>query len=629
MVDVANPVIGIRSLFSRSNAAELEMQVREAKRYFPKSDIVIALCGEEPTKTIKKYATKIFHYSKKPIGWTQPWKILTDYAKSSNSKELIVVDGDDQHIFSEIKRIHKKYIGKVVIPEREKRIIFLSDSEISRVTLEDIENTFLRVKLKNVPKDPQPGLFMILDKKVLHKLSFENASPWIGDAPLLSQLCRNKVQIVSPKIKVRSQTTTSLNLDIVFKGMEELEKYFQISFLDIINILKKRPEQYLYQGRLTEIEFIKKKFTEFSSIIKVKSMKGLILAGGHGTRLRPITHTKQKQLIPVANKPILFYVIEDLVMAGISEIGIITGPNKDQIIDTIGDGSRWNAKISYIEQEKPLGLAHAVKIAKDFIGNEDFIMYLGDNLLNYNINNFLINFQNSNAEASILLTPVKDPQNFGIAKLGKNGEITQLLEKPKNPQTNLAIVGVYAFKNSIFKAIDHIKPSYRGELEITDAIQWLLKNGHKVKSEIIQGWWKDTGTAESLLEANHLILDTKLEVLNKGKIENGANISGRANIGEGTMIKKGACIRGPVVIGQNCLIDSNVYIGPFTSIGNNVKVLNGEIEYSIILANCKISTSQRIMESLIGENCTITSENSGPINKGNKLVIGDNSNIKL
>ena len=629
MFNISNPVIGIRSFFSRSNAAELEMQVREAKRYFPKSDIVIALYGEEPTKTIKKYATKIFHYSKKPIGWTQPWKILTDYAKSSNSKELIVVDGDSQHIFSEIRRVSNKHSGKIVIPEREKRVIFLSDSEISRVTLEDLENTFLRIKYNCILKDPQPGLFMILNKHALSKLNFENISPWIGDAVFLSQMYKNKIKIFSPKIKVRSQTTTSLNLDIVFKGISELEKYFDISFFEVINMLKKRPEQYLYQGRLTEIEHIKKKFIEFKSNIKVKSMKGLILAGGHGMRLRPITHTKQKQIIPIANKPILFYVIEDLAMAGISEIGIITGPNKDQIINTVGDGSRWNVKITYIEQEKPLGLAHAVKIAKDFIRDHDFIMYLGDNLLNYNINDFLVNFQNSNVEASILLTPVDNPQNFGIAKLGKNGEITQLLEKPKNPPTNLAIVGVYAFKNSVFKAIDHIKPSPRGELEITDTIQWLLKNNYKVKSELVQGWWKDTGTAESLLEANYLILDTKLEVLSKGKVENGAAISGRVHIGEGTVIKKGACIRGPVGIGQNCLIGSNVYIGPFTSIGNNVQVLNGEIEYSIILANCKISTNQRIVESIIGENCTITSENKEPINKGNKLVIGDNSNIKL
>src|SRR3989338_9457157 len=281
MFNISNTVIGIRSFFSRSNAAELEMQVREAKRYFPKSDIVIALYGEEPTKTIKKYATKIFHYSKKPIGWTQPWKILTDYAKSSNSKELIVVDGDDQHIFSEIKRIHKKYIGKVVIPEREKRIIFLSDSEISRVTLEDLENTFLRVKYNCTLKDPQPGLFMILNRNVIYNINFNNIDPWIGDAAFLAHLYANKVKIASPTIKVRSQTTTSLNLDIVFKGIIELEKYFGISFLDIINAMKKRPEQYLYQGRLTELDYIKKKYGEFQNKTKIKSMKGLILSGGH------------------------------------------------------------------------------------------------------------------------------------------------------------------------------------------------------------------------------------------------------------------------------------------------------------------------------------------------------------
>lgn len=622
-------IIGIRSLFSRANAAELEMQLRGASKYFPESRIVIALCGEELPKALKRYASKIFHYSKKPVGWTQPWKILADYAKLTKAKELIIVDGDSQHIFSEIRRVYDKNRGQVVVPEREKRIIFLSDSEISRVTLEDIENTFLRVKYDCKLKDPQPGLFMILNKHILDKLSFEHVSPWIGDAAFLAQMYKDKVKIASPKVKVRSQTSTSLNLDIVFKGIQELEKHFGISFPKIIDILKKSPEQYLYQGRLAEIDYIKKKFNEFQNRIKVKNMKGLILSGGHGTRLRPITHTKQKQLIPIANRPILFYVIDDLIKAGITDIGIITGPNKDQLVNIVGDGSRWNAKINYIEQESPLGLAHAVKIAKDFIGEEDFVMYLGDNLLNDNLNEFVLNFQNSNADASILLTPVKDPSNFGVAKLNKKGDIIQLMEKPKKPISNLAIVGIYAFRKSIFKAIEHIKPSSRGELEITDAIQWLVKNSYKIKSELVEGWWKDTGKAESLLEANHLILDSKLEVLNKGKIEDGAVVSGRVSIGEGTIIKKGAFVRGPVIIGQNCFIGHNVFIGPFTSLGNNVEVLNGEIEYSILLANCKINTNHKIIDSLIGENCTITSDSITPMNRGNKLVIGDNSNIKL
>ena len=605
------------------------MQVREARKYFPDSSIVIALCGEKPTSIIKKYATKIFHYSKTPKGWTEPWRILVQYAKSTRSKELILVDGDSQHIFSEIKRVYKKFKGKIVIPEREKRVIFLSDSDISRVTLEDIENTFLRVKYNCKLKDPQPGLFMILDKEVLRMLNFKNISPWIGDAAFLSQLYKNKVKIFSPKIKVRIQTTTSLNLDIVFQGIKELESYFALRFLDIINILKKKPDQYLYQGRLSELNYIKKKFDEFQSRIKVKMMKGLILAGGRGTRLRPITHTKQKQLIPIANKPILFYVIEDLVKIGISEIAIITGPHKQQIMNTMGNGSRWNVNITYIEQEKPLGLAHAVKMAQGFLGDEDFIMYLGDNLLNDDISNFVINFKNLDSDASILLTPVKNPQNFGVAELNKNGDVVKLSEKPKNPKTNLAIVGVYAFKKSIFKAIDNIKPSVRGELEITDAIQWLTKHGYKVKSELVQGWWKDTGTADSLLEANYLILDSKLDVLNKGKIEEDVQISGRVHIGEGTIIKKMASIRGPVVIGKNCVIGSNVHIGPFTSIGNNVGIFSGNIEYSIILSNSKIRTTHNIVDSLIGENCTIISETKGPINKGKKLVVGDNSNVKL
>jgi len=356
-------------------------------------------------------------------------------------------------------------------------------------------------------------------------------------------------------------------------------------------------------------------------------MKGLVLTGGFGTRLRPITYTSQKQLIPIANKPIVFYAIEDLVDAGIKEIGIVYGPNKDQVMKTIGDGDRWGIKITYIEQDYPKGLAHAVLISKDFIKEDSFVMYLGDNLLKEGIKGFVRDFENSDCEASILLTHVKNPQQFGVAKLDEKGNVIQLIEKPKKPPSDLALVGIYAFRKSIFDAVNNKKPSWRNELEITDAIQWLIDRGHKVNASITKDWWKDTGKPEDILEANHLILDgisTKIE----GKLEEGVKIRGRVQIEKGTLIKKGTILSGPCIIGKNCKIGPNTYIGPYTSIGNNVIIENTEVESSIVMDETKIVDGKRIFDSMIGRGCEINSS-SNSVPKGHKLVLGDNSKVEL
>lgn len=352
------------------------------------------------------------------------------------------------------------------------------------------------------------------------------------------------------------------------------------------------------------------------------TMKGLILAGGYGERLRPITYSQQKQLIPVANKPVLFYAIEDIINAGIHEIGIIVGPNKEQVMNTV-NSNQWDAEISFIYQGEPKGLAHVILVAEEFLDNENFIMYLGDNILKEKIIHHTKHFQSNNFDASILLTEVKNPQQFGVAEINDDGTIKRLIEKPKVPPSNLALVGIYFFKPIIVEACKNIKPSWRNELEITDAIQWLIDNGYQVGWTKVQGWWKDTGKPEDILEANRLILDDLAADI-KGNVE--GEIRGRVSIGEGTVINKNSIIKGPTIIGNNCIID-NSYIGPYTSIGHNCVIQNSEIEDSVVMDGTKLFDTEKIVDSLIGRNVTI--EQNKDIPKGSKFVIGDNSWIKL
>lgn len=355
-------------------------------------------------------------------------------------------------------------------------------------------------------------------------------------------------------------------------------------------------------------------------------MKGLILSGGHGTRLRPLTHTGPKQLIPIANKPVLFYAIEDLKEAGVTDIGLILGTNMpEKVKEAVGDGSQFGVKITYIMQGEPMGLAHAVAVAHEFVEDEPFIMYLGDNILKSGIKEFVEGFEDSDYQARILLQQVENPRQFGVAELDDESNVINLVEKPEHPKSDLALVGIYIFKQSIFTAISRIKPSWRGELEITDAIQELLNTDQKVDSHIVKGWWKDTGKPEDVLDANHLILDV-LESQNKGEVEEGAKINGRVHIGKGSVIKKNSVIRGPVSIGENCQIDA--YIGPYTSIGDNSLISGGEIESSIVVGDAVIECNERIIDSLIGNHSHIISdENCLP--KGHKFIIGENSLVKL
>lgn len=353
-------------------------------------------------------------------------------------------------------------------------------------------------------------------------------------------------------------------------------------------------------------------------------MKGLILSGGKGTRLRPITYTQAKQLIPVANKSILFYGIELLRDAGITEIGIIVGETAHQVRKAVGDGSKFGIKVTYIQQDEPLGLAHAVLTAEPFIKQDPFVMFLGDNLIKEPLGRFVRDFEESGVNSLIMLTPVENPSDFGVAEI-EGDHVARLVEKPKEPKSNLALVGIYFFDSNIFDMARSLKPSRRGELEITDAIQMLIDKGFKVKSHIIKGWWKDTGKLEDLIEANRMILED-LHSSNEGLVSEDSVIQGRVKIDPGALIKS-SIIRGPSIIGAHAHIE-NSYIGPFTSVACDSRIVNSQIEYSIIMDNAKISDiKERIEYSLIGRGCCIYKNEGKP--QAHRLVLGENSEVGM
>ena len=357
----------------------------------------------------------------------------------------------------------------------------------------------------------------------------------------------------------------------------------------------------------------------------MQDLKGLILSGGAGTRLRPITHTSAKQLVPVANKPVLFYGIEALVDAGVGEIGIVIAPETgEEIREAAGDGSAFGAKITYIVQDEPKGLAHAVLTAEEFIAGSPFVMYLGDNLLADGLRGLVATFREAEPDALILLTPVDDPGSYGVAEL--DGErVVRLIEKPKDPPSNLALVGVYLFGPSIFDAARALEPSWRGELEITEAIQKLLEDGHRVQSEVVSGWWKDTGQLADMLEANRLVLE-EIETRLDGEIDEDSRIEGRVVVEAGAEVS-GSVVRGPAVIGAGARIE-DAYVGPYTSIGEEVRICRSEIEHSIVLSGSVVEDLGTRMEaSLLGRDVKLTRSDGMP--KTLRMLVGDRSEIEI
>ncbi len=354
-------------------------------------------------------------------------------------------------------------------------------------------------------------------------------------------------------------------------------------------------------------------------------LKGLVLSGGKGTRLRPITHTAAKQLVPVANKPILFFVLENLAAAGVTEVGIVVSPDTGPAIRAaVGDGNRFRIAVTWIEQDRPGGLAHAVQTAGKFLGTSPFVMYLGDNLIGSRITDYAEAFLASGAAAMILLKEVNNPQDFGIATVDDAGQVTGLVEKPADPPSRLALVGVYFFTGAIHRAIEQIRPSPRGELEITDAIQVLFDTGARVESRIVEGWWLDTGKKDDLLAANTTVLDSWGTRDVRGDVDEQSEVQGRVQIGAGTTVR-GCRIRGPVTIGTACrLKDSD--IGPFTSIGDGSVITGTTIQHAVLLDSCRILGVDRIEDSLIGHHVIVRSNGATGVLR---LHLGDDSEVEF
>jgi glucose-1-phosphate thymidylyltransferase len=354
-------------------------------------------------------------------------------------------------------------------------------------------------------------------------------------------------------------------------------------------------------------------------------MKGLILSGGKGTRLYPLTYTSAKQLIPVANKPVLFRVIESIRDAGIADIGIVVGDTAQEIRKAVGRGGRWGVRVTYIHQEEPLGLAHAVKVSQDFLGDERFVMFLGDNVIQGGISELIGQFAASDWNSQIVLTRVSEPEQYGVAELNERGQIVRLVEKPQEPISDLALVGIYMFDHNIHQAVDNITPSWRGELEITDAIQWLVERDYQVYPYVHRGWWIDTGAPAAMLDANSLVLEELTPVI-EGFVDRDSEVDSRVTVGQGAEIIS-SVVRGPTIIGERTRI-INSYVGPFTSIYHDVVVENSEIERAIVLENSQIrDIPARIQDSLIGRHVSLDRSPARP--NAYKLTLGDHSQVSI
>src|SRR5690606_8340226 len=349
----------------------------------------------------------------------------------------------------------------------------------------------------------------------------------------------------------------------------------------------------------------------------------LVLAGGSGTRLRPITHTSAKQLVPVANKPVLFYGLEAIAEAGIREVGLVVGDTRAEIEAAVGDGSAFGLEVTYLRQEAPLGLAHGVLIARDYLGDDDFVMYLGDNFVVGGITGLVDRFTRDRPAAQIMLTRVADPRQFGVAELDADGRVVGLEEKPASPKSDLALVGVYLFSPAVHAAVAELKPSWRGELEITDAIQWLLEEGLRVESSVISGYWKDTGNVPDMLEVNRLVLES-LDPETLGRVD-ASELIGRVRVEAGAVVERSRLV-GPVIVGSGAVVRDS-YVGPYTSIGAGCAVTRSEVEYSILMPRASIDGVGRIEQSLIGHDAEVTRAPDTP--RAHRLVLGDHSKVQI
>jgi|GEM_PF-4633 len=616
--------IGIRSLVSDEGLPELLRQAADARKEFPEAKLVLAACGMEPPEGLSASFDKVVHYSNKAEGYGKPWALILAYAEESGCDDVIVTNGNDQHIFAEVRKAYEKAQPGVVVPERMKRVVFMRDT-IDGQTLEDLENGFIRHKWSTGIRDLQSGLFILKGRNSWRGLreGMEKLDSWLGDLAFYDLLfSRNhNAGISTPKIIVRSQHYSLSSRLFVFRTIASCEQHFGISFQDLVKEALNEPFAYLFDGSPARVEEIENAYLNYRNAEKVRGMKALILAAGKGTNLRPITDTRLKPVVPIANKPIIEYIVEELLNAGINDIGIVVSPAGGQIRQVVGDGSRWKARITYITQPEPLGLAHAVRCAQGYIGDSPFVLYLGDTMLSGGISEFVSSFAASSDEAKLMLTVVDDPSRFGVVELDSKKRPVRLVEKPKNPATNFAVVGVYAFRQGIFGAIAEIKPSARGELEITDAIQKLIDDSRPISVEFVKDWWHDTGRPQSLLLANGLVLDHMKDTYNEGTVAKGSKVFGRVRIGKGTKILGNTEIRGPVVIGKDCTIGPDCFIGPYTSIGDGTEISGTRMEFSMVFDKADIRDAGAISDSIIGSGCRVVGK--GKSEAAKTLVLGD------
>ena len=354
-------------------------------------------------------------------------------------------------------------------------------------------------------------------------------------------------------------------------------------------------------------------------------MKALVLAGGKGTRLRPLTYTVAKQLIPVANRPIIHYVLDQIAAVGIREVGVVVSPETGHQIEEALSGNPWGLSLTYILQQEPKGLAHAVSVARPFLQDASFLMYLGDNLVGDNVSDLVKEFDTARPEALIFLKPVEDPRSFGVAEVDTHGNVRRLIEKPKNPPSNLALVGIYVFSPCIHDAIAQIKPSFRGELEITDAIQKLLDEGRTVRSCVLKGWWLDTGKKDDLLEANRVVLDELITRTISGTVDEKSKVVGRVTLGEGARVEA-SCVRGPAVIGTGATVRCS-FVGPYTSIGSGCVIEDSVVEHAVILDGARVAGIERLEDSVVGRNALVA--NLEYNSKAIRLMVGDDAEVLL
>ncbi len=618
-------VVDIRSLITEEGAAALLRQSQDARAAFPKARLVLLACGAPVPAEIASCFDDCIHYSKAAIGYTAPWVLALDYARTHGASDLIVVDGNDQHVMDNVSKAFEQTPAGLTVPQRAQRVVFSRDP-IDGPTLEDLENGFLRQKHKLALRDLQSGLFIFRGSGSFAGLELKGLPDWVGDLAFYDRFLalHPNAPIHAPPIEVRAQHFTLSSRQYIFQTIRQHEKYFKIGFADVVKKALIEPQLYLPNGSPSRIDDILTAYRQHLNAEAIRGMKGLILAAGRGSRLEAITAKsgRPKPLIPIVNKPMIFYVIEQLVNAGISEIGIVIGPEGEQIRKAVGDGFLWKVRITYILQESPKGVAHAVACAKEYLGLSPFVLYLSDNFFRDDISGFVRSFAGGGEDVRLMLAEVDDPSAFGVATLDSENRVKRLEEKPKKPDSRFAVSGVYAFRPAIWKAIGGIKPSARGELEITDAIQALLDGGGKVSAEVVSGWWHDTGTVQSLLRANWMVLDGIKHSYSEGEIAPGAELIGRVQVGKGSRIAAGAQIRGPVVIGPGCEIGEGCVIGPYTSLGEGCKVSRTRMEYCIAFEQARVRDAGLLADSVIGRFASVEGD-GGSGGKRRQLVAGD------